>query len=77
MNLVFDKAKLDDHLKQVGSVDTTRNIAFVSGAQFQNNLDNVEHAKVLSENATLKAENQTLKDRVAALEAAPAKPKKK
>lgn len=74
MPLIFNKAKVDDYLKQVGSVDTTRNIAFESGAQYQMNLDNAEYMKLENENQDLKSQIKVLQTNLAA--AKPAKPKK-
>lgn len=54
MPLELNKEQLKDYLKQVGSVDTTRNIAFESGAAYQLNKDQAEYAKLEQENADLR-----------------------
>lgn len=63
--LEYNKAQVDDYLKQAGSVDTTRNIAFHSGCQYQLNKDNAVFQAVLLENAKLHAENTNLKEQLA------------
>lgn len=56
MPLELNKAKIKDYLTQVGSVDSTRNVAFESGAQYQLNVDQAEYAKLEQENIDLKAQ---------------------
>jgi hypothetical protein len=56
MPLELNKAKIKDYLTQVGSVDSARNVAFESGAQYQLNQDNAEYAKLEAEIADLKAQ---------------------